>query len=669
MAYQSCIDEVQRLAGRELNDTELDQIFSQVQKLVRKYSGEDLANLEQRVLQAVEEQAEDIRAAAVIEKRNAALNLRKRMEWADYLRTTWADRPDLGIEALMAGVSYARPGSRRSVDAAQTSLTANYLEGMMGRLKEADVLKVFVSGEMDRDIWRAMHELGQDVVDRERLNRLPKEAIAAAEILNEYNELARVRANKAGAWIKKLPGRVIKQTHDMFRIRDAGEAEWVEYVSTQLDWERSFPDVEPKDRIRVLTGLYKDFASGVHIKFKEGGPSGFTGFANIGRELSHERVLHFKDADAEFEYQQRFGSGTLAEGMLFGLERMAQDTALMEHFGPNAEATVDFLIVEGAKLIRQAEPKARTKYEIKTKWLKRTLWPNLTGETRVPENHMLAQVSSMVRAQQQMSKLGGAVLSAFPDLAVSASEVRYQGGSLFSGIADALGSLAKNTSSAEYIGALSDMGIMADSVRGAVARFDVSDRVPGRMAKLTQTFFKLSGLQLWTDQLRKGMALTFAHRLAQAANGSWDQMDTSLKRVLSLYNIDAGKWEVLRSATAKALDDRVYLVPEALDDIEDEVLAQYLSANGQKKTPHRISSLREELKGDLRSFYADRSKMAVVEPDAKTRAYLLQGTKPGTALGEIVRHVALFKSFMTSVIQRPLARELNGYGPEVGPPN
>lgn len=668
MAFQDCIAEIKRLSGREdLSDTELEQISEKVNSIVRRVSGEDVADLEAIVLDAIEGEMQDLKAAAVIEKRNAALNLRKRIESLDYLRSVWEDRPDIGLEAILAGVATARQGSRRSVGAAQEALTAEYLEGMMARLKQDDVLEVFVSGAMDREIWRAMHEITQPEPNQTVLGKLPDEAVKAAQILNDYNELARVRANRAGAWIRALPGRVIKQTHDMFRIRDEGFDAWYEFVSARLDWEKSLPDVAPENRKDVLRTVFTELASGVHLRFQDGGATGFTGFANIGKRLSHERVLHFKDADASFDYNARFGSGTLSEGMLFGLERMAQDTALMEHLGPNAEMNLDWIISEAAKLLKDRDPAELTRFDNKAKWIKRTLWPNITGEARVPERHMLAQVSSGMRAWQQMSKLGGAMLSAIPDLAFYASEVRYQGGSLFSGLSDALTSLGRNTSKAEYLRMMSDMGIMVDSVRaGVAARFDVSDRLPGRVAKTTQLFFKLSGLRWWTDQLRKGAALTFSNRLAKATSSAWDGLDDSLKRVLGMYGIEADKWDLLRGASARAMDGREYLVPEVLDDVADDAFAAYLQKRGVNATQRRIADLREEVKADLRNFYADRAKMAVIEPDAKTRAYLLQGTKPGTWSGEILRHLVLFKSFIASVVQKPLARELHGRSPEVG---
>lgn len=666
MPFEKCIADIEKAAGRPLEDAEREALADQMDSILRAAKTDVIEDLEKDVLRQVDSLAEDMRMAAVIEKRNAALNQRAQLQFYDSVNSIWSDEPNNGLLAFLGGITRARQGARDSVASAQAALTNHYLTSMIADLEREGVHSTLTNGNLDREIWRAMHELSEPEPSKARLAGLPDEAIKIAEVLNRYNEVARVDANLAGAWIKKLPGRVIKQTHDMIRIRRAGFDEWKNFIMERLDWDRTMPGV--KDKEQALRDLYTQFASGEHIRFKEGAETGFKGFANIGKKMSHERVLHFKDADASFEYNHRFGSGTLAEGMLYGLERMAQDTALMRRMGPNAEMNLDAVIDRiAADLRRKGDPEKLSKFQKEARKIKKTLWPNLTGEARVPGSAMGAQISSGVRAWQQMSKLGSAVLSGIADISFYGSEVRYQGGSMLAGMGEAIRGLTEGKTSVQKKELLGMLGVLHDGMRATVAaRFDASDHMPGRVAKTTQLFFKLSGLRWWTDRLRAKMALSMSHRLAIHKNKAWAELPDELTNVLKQFSLDGDKWDLLRAGATREADGRDYMTPEGLDELGDDVFAAYLAKRNIKATPARVRDLRIEIKDQFRSYFHDRSTTAVLEPDARTRGMLLRGTRPGTVEGEFLRHVALFKSFTASVIQKPLAREVWGRSAEGG---
>ena len=664
MSVQACLAEIAKALPEDLDPKQRDQIIEelgeQIDRITRRVRNANPDDFEGAVMRAMDEFADDVRLAAIIERRNAALNYRARLQAIDYLRNTWGDDPSTGLTALLGGVQSARAGSRWSVGASQASLVNHYVTGMIARLEKEGLRKLFVSGKMDREIWRAMYELD---APEPNLSDLPAEAVGIARILRDYNELARQDANRAGAWIKKMPGYVVRQTHDMYRIRQAGFDEWRDFVMDRIDWERTLTDAE--DKGEALRSLWQSFAAGVHVKFGEGGSTGFKGFANIGKKMSHDRQIHFKDADAAFEYHDRFGTGRLSEGMLYGLERMGQNTALMRHLGPNAEMNLDQVISQIQKDLKRqgADPRKLEKFTRTAERLKRTLWPNLTGESRVPGSAMGAKVSAGVRQVEQMSKLGGAMLSSIADIAFYGSEMRYQGGSMLAGIAEAMGAVAKGRTSSEKREVLGMLGVLHDGMRAsAAARFDVSDNIPGHMAKTTQMFFKLSGLRWWTDRLRSNFALASSHRLAMNAGKAFGELGDDLRRVLGLFGIDEGKWDIIRAGRTTEADGRAYLTPEGVDDVPDEVVGAYLTARGQNPTPAKLKNLREEIKDQFRTYYNDRATTAVIEPDERTRAIMLRGTRPGTVEGEVLRHLMLFKSFTVTVIQKQLGREIYGRG-------
>lgn len=499
MAFDACIIEAEKLAGRELTLDEKADIEDAFERILHKYRGAELNDLEEQILEEVDQLGADLRTAAMIEKRNALLNEQAKYKTLDYLRTTWPDAPNIGLRAFLGGVATARRGSRRSVDAAQGALRNYYIDGFIGKLQKEGVHTIFTSGKMDREIWHAMHELSSPEPNQRVLRDLPDEAVTIGRVLNEYNELARIDANKAGAWIKPLPGRVIKQTHDQYRIRQAGPDEWKAFLRANLDMERTTDALQTRrgeDALKptrdqfekFLDDMYTRFASGAHYKVETGGTTGFKGMANIGKRLSQERVLHFKDADASFEYNRRFGSGNLAEGMLFGLEHVAESTALMRALGPNAEMTIDGVISTIGREIQDTGDVAKLeKFTAEARKLKKTLWPNLTGEARAAGSYMGAKASAIARAIQQMSKLGSATLSAIADIHFYASELSYQGGNYLTGIAQAMQHLTSGRTTAEKQQLFGMLGVFHDGMRASAAsRYDVSEAIPGRVAKTTQ---------------------------------------------------------------------------------------------------------------------------------------------------------------------------------------
>jgi hypothetical protein len=661
MAFEDCMAEVERAAGRKLSDTEREAIAEQVDTIVKRARLDDVADLTAAVQKRLDDFARDTVIAAQVARRNTALNKLATTKMLDYVTSVWGDNYGKGLKAYLGGVASARRGARDSVAAEQQSTVTNYAQSFLAKLHIDGVHSFFTSGVLDKEIWRAVEQLGKDTPD---MRGIPVEAQKIARIIEEHSEHARLEANRHGANIGKLPGYVMKQTHDMYKIKAAGSDEWVKFVGDKLDLDRTFPDFSPEKRLEALRGIYTDFASGTHIKFGPPPTGGFTGSNNIGKRLSHDRTLHFKDADAGFEYNQKFGSGTLAEGVTYGLEKLASDTVLMRRMGPNAEANLDEVILKISQRLRAAnDVKALDKFVKGASGLKKRLWPNLNGESRIPHNTLGAKISSNVRKILQMAKLGGALLSAPTDIAFYAAEVRYQGGNMLSGMAEAIAGLARGRYSPVTKEVIADLGVAMDSMKGSImGRFDAEDMVPGAITKMQQVFFKLNGLQWWTDSLRTSFALASSHRLARAAGGAFDTLDPELQRAMGLYGIDGPKWEVVRQATTKEADGRTYLTPEGVRELGDDVYAAYLKGQGIEPTPGRIANERDNLAASFRSYYADRAGFAVLEPDAVTRSYLYGGSQPGTVGGEFLRHFMMFKSFSAAVIQRPLSREIYGRG-------
>ncbi len=655
----ACIEAVQiaaRGAGRELSLDELTELFEDVQLRIKALQAADgMLSLEQAAMRASDEMSREVQLAAAIEKRNALINARRRTELVGYIRNTWADRPDLGLESFLVGTNVSRPGARRSVAAEQKQLSQAYVAGFINDIEAEGLMPFLTRGEMDSDIADALWRMGSDMP----LDGLSKESIGIAKVMQKYQDTARIDANRAGAFIRKLPGYVVRQSHDPYKLQRAGFRQWRDEILPLLD-SRTFADAV--DQERFLLESYNGLVSGVHLKAPSADPMPFKGPRNLARKVSAERVLHFKDGRAFHQYNKVYGTGSLREAFLGGLESMGENTGLMRRLGTNPEANWNS-VLEAIERDLAGNTEGLRHFSKDKRGMLRTRFAEVDGSARLAVNQTGARIAANIRAWQSMAKLGGAVISAVSDLPIAASELKYQGKSMLGSMGELMAGMVSGRKSAEQKEILSSLGVFFDNVRGeVVTRFSADDTAGGRMSRAQRMFFKLNGLTWWTDTMRSTAALMMSHHLAYNRTLNWDQMNPDLQRTLELFDIDAGKWDLLRDTPSREADGREYMTTQGIETIPRERLEGYLVDRGRIVNDASVNELREELAGNLRSYITDRASYAVIEPDARTRAIMRRGTQPGSIAGEMLRFIGQFKAFPIAVLQKSVGRELYGRG-------
>lgn len=662
-----------RSALPDITPIEIDELLGKLRRQVQGLRGvtrsvrdtmnaaEKASDMQSDAMHAADTLANNLQMAAVIEKRNAALNMAARFKATGFLNQFRSSGLDFeGFRALLVGTERKRTGGRLSVDAEQKQFRGLWLGGLIADLEKGNLMAAFRSGEFDRAIHEALFNLGRDGAGNEKL---PKEAVAIAEVVNKYQSNARNTRNRFGAWIRDLQGYITRQSHDMFKIRDAGMKEYIEFTRSRIDVRKSMGDFNGSVE-DFLTRVYDDFASGSHMKTPAGEDDlqAFGRGSSLARRESQSRVLYFKDGAASFEYNERFGVGKLAEQVLHGLDHAAKSAGLMKVLGTNPEATVTRLFDEYAESLR-GEPARRSKFMSHRNEMANLL-STVDGSANIPGNVTAAKVAGFSRAWMSMTKLGGMMLSSITDLANYGAEMRFgQDGNMLSGVLRGIGDLTRGRAKGEKLQVLNALGVFHESTLGAVFhRFDNPDLVGGKTAWAMQQFFKLSGINWWTESLRDGYALSHSAYLAGNSKAAFDKLPASLRDMLGLYNIDANKWDLLRMAPLKHADGRMYMTPEGLRTVPRAAFENYILQLGRKVSDAAVSNLRSDLAGALRAMTIDRMHHAVIEPGARTRAFMQRGTQPGTVPGELLRFVGQFKSFPVALVQMTLGREVYGRG-------
>ena len=660
------------LVGREIEDliSTLKARHGEIVRGLRKVSAvagaEDRAtSMQDAAMAAAELIAENEERAALVEKRNAALALQAKTRGISYVLSQFPGREAEGMKALIAGSQLLRAGARTSVALESQQFHGKWLGGLEGDLRKAGLWQFFVEDAYQDDVARA---LWQHSLEEPDMAGIHPDAVRIADIVNRYQQDAKLTQNRYGAWIGNLRGWMYRQAHDMDKLRSAGIAKWSDFVDARLDWDRiteqlGVEDPAKFDRAEFLRAAFHDLSNGDHFKpasLFEIRPS--VGPGNMAKKVSQSRTLHWKDANSATAYLREFGpaNGSLAETVLNDFRGSARAAGLMKVLGPNYEGNLQAILDHVGETLKGTP--AGDKWSSQASEVM-DLLHHVDGSLSIPHNWLGAKIGAGMRNWQSMAKLGAAVVSQVSDIPVYAAAISHRFDvSIFDGLRDAVSGMLQGRPDDERREILSDCGHFFESVISqSAARFDPAD-VPGKMAKHMERFFKWGGITWWAETLRSSAVLTMARRLGDYHGRSFGALPAATRDMLSLYRIDEARWGLLRMAATREVDGKVYLTPEGLRAIPEAALADHLQAIGREASPAAVSNLRADLTDAYRSLLLDQSQYAALEPDARTRAFLLRGSRPGTVGGEILLAFAQFKSFPVVYAQRVLGREVYGRG-------
>ena len=642
VARRDCVSAI-RSANEALSDDEALDILDTVQRRRERLEADGtIDRMDARLRKLAGEAASDAKIKAALQRKHAVLSMKARRRMADAVQL----RMSHGLDYRQALLSVLEGDAkhRNSVAANILAHEARYLGGLMGRIakEKPHIERRLGDRKLMDDATRLMFG---DTVD----NADP-DARYLADLFGEYMELTRVEANAHGANIGKLAG-YVPQAHVDWRLLGVKEGEWISTIKPLLDYEKTFPDVDPSKVDDILRGIYNTVTLGRDVDWKASG--GFKGPSNFANALGQHRVLHFKNADSFLAYNQKFGYGDLFTVMTSHLRRMSRTNAIMDKMGPNPGSTLDNLL---DTLIERAQRDPNLSQEKRAKTVKMleaaqtgaetgrggsigAAYRVVSGIADVPGDWTAAKAGQSFRSAQSLSKLGGATLTAVPtDLATLAMNISYQGKNGWAALGTSFRHVLKGRGKGEdrtvaYLGGEGFDGIVGH----LTSRYGDLDTLPGRMSKLMTFFFRINGLSGWTDVARAAGARMMAADMGRLADKGWDALPDSYRRVLGVHEIDAAQWDAIRATAWKSPDTgRRYVTA---DRIEDRDLALALSR-----------------------FYADEGVQNVVEIDASTKRWATFGSRPGTLGGEAVRTVFQFKGFPLAFTRRILGRAIYGPG-------
>lgn len=448
-----------------------------------------------------------------------------------YVLENWAENPAQGLEAVLVGSpdtpeatatekgEEAREEPFWSVRARQLDLLSFLFGRLIADLEKTELYPLWTSGgpDFDRDVARALWQ--QDSSQRDSLMRspaqpkLPAQAVAMAQVIGRYQELARKVQNQF-SHLEPFSGALVSNCHDPLRLQRAGKAEWIAFIQPLLDarWLEGRADLR-----EVLDDAWELIVQ--------------TGSVDL--------EFRFREADGWTDYNARFGFGSLREAVVAGLERATRRAGMFEVLGTEPEEYLKgvlFSLRQGGVSI---DEEAEARLEIVVSGL---------GPVRpLGLHHPALELDIAESVAADLIDLGSALFPEPEDLPALATDVPFRGTSLFAAVDADLEALAGGSGigmsehKADFAGAVS---VFCRAIRATLAEcFVALDNPPGRATELLRQFLKLNVFSWWREATRRAALLALRSFVSDALRRPFDELDPAFAAALSLYGMTAAGWE------------------------------------------------------------------------------------------------------------------------------
>ena len=682
MAIDSCVTRIANsIKKSSITAVEKQELISQIKSAVAQAKKAKLkAKLDKIDIDKISTDiTEQIKIQKKINKINAVndeILMRENVE--NVLKNFKNDEAE-GLIALMVGSNTLTLGARSSVASAQNAAQGILIADFNDEIDASGLFEMFDKADtkLQNELANTQEQISKGI---EITNQNPN-VVKLATIMEKHSELTRQKLNARGANIPKMWGYVVKQSNDQFNVRAAANRlgknldqievskdftgtdinfnknynAWKDYVMKHLDQDETFVNTDSPELF--LSHSYNSLV-GNKLQLADGASTVF-GSKSMGGGKTNKRVLHFKSANDWFQYNEKFGTGSLKETYYSGLMTAGRNIGMLDVLGSRPKENFEKIRVAiGNRLQAQQRStesiRSAKQFEKYMNVIDGTVYTFDGGQY----GFAVAKWSAISRAFINTTKLGGAVISAAADIGIYGSEMKFQGRSFLGGMGEAMSGLAriKNTKQKQRIARSS--GLMADGVIYDVSgRFQVGDNLTKGWTQIQRTFFKYNLLSWWTNTLKENSMLGMANYYANQKSLSFDQLNKPLQSFFGLYNIDATKWDVIRkTAMSKADDGTEFINISELSNMSDADIKKITGMNDLSKTELQVE--KDKFKYSVSGMLLDRSIYAVIEPDARVKGIMTQGTLAGTGIGEAFRFFGQFKSFPFAIANKVLGREI-----------
>lgn len=589
---------------------------------------------------------EKMEAMALIRSKEA-VQQKKNIE---FLRQPGFEKnPVEGFLAMVTKTNVLANEGKNSIDSMSRARVEIFASPMVEGLQQKGLFKLAVSGQLDDDIVKAISAQTDKKVNLEGVS---KEAIEIAKVLKETNDLMFVEKKNAGIPVNYKNERIMLQTHNPSRVREAGFDKWFETVSSlNPDKKHLGPDAYTADGYRaVLKDVYEDIIMGKHGGMEElqadGSLSNIDGEGSVSTSIGSKRTLNFAP-EQMLAYNKQFGNyKTVMANVYADMRKTASKVSLFERLGDKPRENFSTLI---DKRISDYKRAGDMKMVEKLQSSKEGILANLdhiTGVTAIPGSESLATINRVMGPLETMSKLGLVGLRSMANIAgaivqmknATGRNILEQSGIFMKDFASSIPEAARGQVSKEVGDLIQTMnGILADQVRG--------NGVVGKLSKGADLMMKLNGQDFLNDAFRKTMAIGEQRDWAINAGKPFEELHPEMQAAMLSMGINKNDWALFKHAIQTADNGMQIVTPEMfgrLQKIPKEEVEKVMALNEIKGTPEKYTRAME---AKIRAYLIQSGDIGTTTAGSREQAALLGSTQAGTIRGEFWRLFTRFKSF------------------------
>lgn len=515
-------------------------------------------------------------------------------------------------------------GNAIHIDGHSENVTKRLLAIIDGAMKPYTSRMAGLSQDTE-SIWNVVRQLfGEDTGD--------DAARAAAEGWKKATEYAVARVKRAGKPLSVLEDWRLPQNWDSTRVSKFSQQEFVNDLMNEFEagnikvMDKQGHGEAPKGAVSgIIANAYNDIKLGK-------ANSGAGGFSN------QLRTFRFQNADSYIRMMRKYGigDGGLYNTMMGHLGGMGKEIATTEILGPNYEDTfkrlLDVATADDATRNKSIGSKLKRSISMNSPAAVQRTYDAVTGKLGVAQSDLIAGIGGGMRNIQTAARLGSATIAALPGDSFTASlAANYNGIPATAVLARTVRDLAGGGEEAEAIAR--QLNLTAASVMDhAIGSKRFADEVVGQglTGRVADTTMRLTGINAWTEGLKRAWAMEFNGFIARQAEHSFDKVDPAFRNFLKRYGFTPDQWDKLRETPQLEAEGAKFFDVNA---VEDQALADRLM-----------------------SAMLDERRFGVLEPDARIRGAMTAGLQRGTFMGEIVRSATQFKSFPMTFMMTHMMR-------------
>lgn len=415
---------------------------------------------------------------------------------------------------------------------------------------------------------------------------------------------------------------------------------WIAAIKKHFDMEATFENtsamgidgkIDWAEADKILSSIYDNITTGRSEIFTR------SVVANDRDAVQRKSRMFFKPKSMRdfVTYNEMYGQGDLYTAWVSDIHGAGSKIGMSEMFGDSPYSMYNDL----RKVQVDAGINEVGGWDMTDKYL-----GSVMGTDKASKSASASNFFSNLRTLTSMARLPKIALQSVSDVAYIASFAQRMGINYWRAYFNQLGHIFDRFPNEERSRIAKLYKLSVDSHMGYVGRWVDAANSSQILNKVSSAFFRKVGLEAFDRGNKVGMMHLMAKHLSENSK-KFSELNPSLQKWISKF-MDEKDWELLRTKNQNGL-----FTVENAERLTDKELRDHY---GDVNVP--LYQVKNDLYRRIDSMFQVASENAVLAPTEFERAWLYQGQRPGTVLGEGLRVLTQFKSYTMAYIDRVLVQ-------------